>query len=157
MNSADDTYIGSGGFFVCRSSGEIWQLGSGMIASEGVEYWLEYLAQGWKLGSYRLTIQDTSQPLLLARFLYKLNLEYVVLELEDKIVWQTRKIYTLDVIRDRLSNLPCSFTIDGQKLRGAVPELDRLAAYVYSPIEGPPQYDWRSEGYSESDLGPQWD
>ncbi len=43
-----EIYLGIGGFFVSRETGEIWQFGSGQIFREGLDYWLKRYAEGWR-------------------------------------------------------------------------------------------------------------
>lgn len=50
-----EQYVGSGGFFVSRQTGEIWEFGSGQLFNEGLEYWLQFYAEGWRPGTYRFT------------------------------------------------------------------------------------------------------
>jgi hypothetical protein len=39
-------YIGDGGFFVTRQTGEIWKFGSGQVSpQEGLDYWLKWYSK----------------------------------------------------------------------------------------------------------------
>jgi hypothetical protein len=59
-------YVGPGGFFVARVSGEIWEFGSGQIVHEGLDYRLKWYAEGWRPGKYRLIVRKLKSPRRLA-------------------------------------------------------------------------------------------
>ena len=49
-------YVGDGGFFVDGVTGEVFSLGSGHLVKEGLDYWLQYYKEGYRIGLYRLII-----------------------------------------------------------------------------------------------------
>jgi len=84
---APDFYVGSGGFFVARVSGEIWEFGSLQIAHEGLDYWLKWYAEGWRPGKCRLIVQQLKSPRRLAHLLVEQGVSYYMREVENDIVW----------------------------------------------------------------------
>ncbi|MEI8384295.1 MAG: hypothetical protein WCJ09_29580 [Planctomycetota bacterium] len=80
-------HFGDGGFFITRSSGEIWEFGSHQIVSEGLDYWLQWYAEGWRPGTYRLKIMEVTSVTLLAKLLEEHGVSYQFRELAHGAVW----------------------------------------------------------------------
>src|SRR5262245_21956897 len=83
----ENIYIGSGGFFVARASGEVWEFGSGQIFHEGLDYWLKWYAEGWRPGGYRLIVRKVKFPRRLAQLFVEHDLCYCMREVENGVVW----------------------------------------------------------------------
>jgi hypothetical protein len=152
-----DRYIGSGGFFVTRSSGEVWAFGSGQISNEGLDYWLKWQAQGWRIGTYRLTVLEAPESRMLAQLLHQCGVGYQLRELAQGAVCTRRVAADLEEILDRLATLPCTFLVSADDLRAILPYLRRwdIAQVEYSYIGATPQYDWRPENNTPDMLGRQ--
>jgi hypothetical protein len=154
-----DRYVGSGGFFVTRSSGEVWTFGSGQIFNEGLEYWLKWHAEGWRVGAYRLTVLEVKSLAAFARLLRERHVGYQLREVAHGAVWTREVAADLEEILDRLAVLPCRFLVSADDLRAILPILqsENLAHIKYSYIGATPQYDWRPENNTPDMLGRQWD
>jgi len=152
-------YIGSGGFFVARVSGEIWEFGSGQIVHEGLDYWLKWYAEGWRLGKYRLIIRKLKSPSQLAHLLVEQRVSYYMREVKNDIVWTHEVTADEEAVLHRLKKLPCTFMVSADLLRAILPlvEAKGLANVEYAYIGEPPKYDWRPENNTPEQLGPQWD
>ena len=156
-NRNTDGYIGPGGFFVDRVSGEIWSFSSGQIWHEGLEYWLKWYAEGWRPGWYRLTVRDVTDPHRFAKVLVEHRVTYLVRELEHGVVWKTRVGYDEDTAFRRIETLPCTFVMSADQLRLILTALRKVAGFDYGYIDIPRKYDWRPENNTPDLLGPQWD
>jgi hypothetical protein len=154
-----ESYIGDGGFFVARFSGEIWHFGSGQIFHEGLEYWLKWYAEGWRPGGYRLTVRETRDPLQFARLMVEHHVSYRVRELDHGVVWDRVAEYDEDLVLRRLTELPCTFLVAAEDLSAMFPTLKggEIACFDYAPMETHRKYDWRPENNSPEQLGPQYE
>jgi hypothetical protein len=155
----DDPYVGSGGFFVTRVSGEVWTFGSGQIAGEGLDYWLRWHSEGWRVGEYRLTVLEVKSPDSFARLLHQRRVGYRFREVVHGTVWTREVAAHEEEILDRLAALPCTFLVSADDLRAILPVLrrDGLARVEYRYVGTAPGYDWRPENNTPDQLGPQWD
>ena len=151
-----DQYLCMGGFFVERQAGEVWRLGCQQTCSEGVEFWLKFFGEGWKIAPYRVTLRRVETATKVAELFVRYELSYTVLELAHGAVWQDEVPYSKRTVVRRLRDLPAVFHIQGQALRAMLPELQALATFDYSVVEESAEYSWRPEDYSEDSLGPQW-
>jgi hypothetical protein len=151
-----DVYVGSGGFFVTRKSGEIWEFGSGQIVHEGLDYWLEWYAEGWRPGTYRFTVTQVKKRKLFAELLIKNQFSYQIREVECNTVWHRDVDYNEARILRRIRELPCSFRATGEQLKALIPVLktEDIAIFDFSYIGDPSKYDWRPENNSADQLGP---
>lgn len=151
-------YVGFGGFFVNRASGEIWTFGSGQIRNEGLEYWLNWYGEGWRPGSYRLVVRSVSEPHRFAQLLVEHELTYLVRELADGVVWKTQVAYDKDTVVQRLARLPCTFVMSATQLRALLPTLPKyIGRFDYTYIDDARKFDWRPENNTPDLLGPQWE
>ena len=151
-----DFYVGGGGFFVARMSGEIWKFGSGQIGD--LDYWLKWYGEGWRPGKYRLIVRQLKFPRRLAHLLVEQGVSYYMREVESGIVWTREVAADEEAVLHRLKKLPCTLMVSADLLRAILPmvEAKGLANVEYSHI-GEPQYDWRPENNTPEQLGPQWD
>jgi hypothetical protein len=97
-------HIGDGGFFIERTSGEIWKFNSGQLSYEGLEYWLNWYAEGWRPGLYRLTLHDVADEHRFARLLVEQQVTYLLRELDHGAVWRLRVAYDEHTILKRLES-----------------------------------------------------
>ena len=137
----------------------MWTLGSGQIVNEGLDYWLKWHAEGWRLGIYRLTVQEVKSVAALAGFLRQRSVRYQFREIAHGTVWTRRVVADVEEILDRLAILPCTFLVSADDLRAILTVLQRgeLARVEYSYIGDLPKYDWRPENNTPDQLGLQWD
>lgn len=149
--------VGDGGFFVTRESGEIWQFGSGQMVHEGLDYWLQFYAEGWRLGLYRLTLHKVMQAERLARLAVEEHLTYLIREVECNTVWHRWAKYDEDIVLRRIKTLPCTFIVSALELRKMMPKLrsEEIAVFEYSFAGGIKDYDSHPENNTQDQLGPQ--
>ena len=142
-----------------RQTGEIWEFGSGQLFNEGLEFWLQFYAEGWRPGTYRLTIRNVMKPGRFARLLVDQHVSYLIREIECNTVWERTAVYDEDLILRRTRNLPCSFPVTAVHLRAIIPDLESegIAIFEYAHVGNPKKYDWRPENNTEDQLGPQYD
>ncbi len=152
-------YGGPGGFFVTRASGEVWTFGSGQIHGEGLDYWLNFYADGWRMGTYRLTVLAVESPTAFAQLLRQRRVSYQLREVAHATVWTRTVAAQLGEILDRLKTLPCTFLVSAEDLRAILPILkeDEPARVEYHYVGSRPRYDWRPENNTPDQLGCQWD
>jgi hypothetical protein len=154
-------YIGSGGFFVLRSTGEIWEFGSGQIWHEGLDYWLNWYAEGWRPGLYRFRIHhvDELDRLTLANAIVQAGATYLFREVAHGVVWVSNIRYDTPLILSRLQVLPCTFLLPADQVRAVVLALGtpRIAEVEYSLIGSIPRPDWRPENNRPEQLGAQYE
>jgi hypothetical protein len=152
---ARESPVLSGGFFVRRKNGEIRSLGIEVL-HRGVQYWLDFYEEGWRLGLIRLVVQDVSHDVQFAELLVEKQIIYTVLELEYDVVWSRRVPYDMETVLRRIKSLPCSFLIPSVTFREILPALESVASFDYSYADHH-GYDWHPEKYTPEQLGPQWD
>jgi hypothetical protein len=158
-----EPYFGPGGFFVTRSSGELWTFGSGQIAHEGLDYWLKWRAdlhaEGLRPGMYRLTVLEVKSVAAFSRLLQQQGVSYRHREVAHGTVWTRWVAATIEEIHERLAAQPCTFLVSHEDVRTILPVLRReeLARVEYSYIGEPPRHDWRPESNTPDQLGRQWD
>jgi hypothetical protein len=158
-----DPYLGPGGFFITRSSGELWTFGSGQLALEGLDYWLKWRAElhaeGFQPGTYRLTVLQVTVAAAFARLLEKQGVSYRFREVAHGAVWTRWVTANMEEIAARLATLPCTFLVSHDVVRTILPLLrrDEIARVEYSYIGDPPRHDWRPDNNEPEQLGPQWD
>lgn len=154
-----EVYVGCGGFFVNRESGEIWEFGSGQIVHEGLDYWLQWYAEGWRPGMCRLTVRDVNHPHRFAQLLVEHHLSYRMRELEHNIVWSRVVEYDEALVLRRIDELPCTFMVTADQLRALIPVLQTEggAVFDYSHVGAPRKYDWHPENNTTDQLGPQYE
>lgn len=152
-------HIGGGGFFITRASGEIWEFGSYEIVSKGVDYWLQWYAEGWRPGTYRLKILEVASVASLAKLFEQHEVTYQFRELAHGTVWIKSVRANEEEIRNRIATLPCTFLVGADFLREVLPVLAKqeLARVEYVYIGEGPKYDWRPENNTPNQLGLQWD
>lgn len=154
-----DTYVGSGGFFILRSTGEIWEFGSGQIVYQGLEYWLQWYAEGWRPGIYRFRILNVTDPDRLADAIVQSGATYLFREIAHGAIWETRISYDIDLVQTRLKQLPCTFLLSVEEVRQILRVLDefQIADVEYSHIGELPKQDWRPENNRPDQLGAQYE
>ncbi len=152
-------HFGDHSFFITRSTGEIWEIRSYQILSNGLDYWLQWYAEGWRPGTYRLKIMEVTSVTVLAKLLEEHGVSYQFRELANGIVWTKWERANEEEIRIRIATLPCTFLVRADFLREVLPMLakQKLARVEYVYIGQSPEYDWRPENNSTAQLGPQWD
>ena len=155
--------LGPGGFFVLRSSGELFQFGSGQLAYEGLAYWVKYYsdlsAEGLQPGMYRLTVLEVKSVVEFARLLQKHGVGYEHREVAHGIVWSQQVTASLEEILERLATLPCTFIVWVDVVRTILLLIrkDEIARVEYSYVDHRRRPDWRPENNPPDKLGRQWD
>jgi len=157
-NRLVDRYIGSGGFFVDRVSGEVWNFNSGQLFGKGLDYWLNWYAEGWRPGNYRLIVHDVKDPVRFARLLVKHSTTYLVREMENGVVWRRPVPYDENTVLQRLKTLPCTFGLRAELMSEVLPAVrNGLASVDYAHAGPMRKYSWRPEDNTAEQLGPQWE
>jgi hypothetical protein len=101
-----DALVGSGGFIVEREDGRIFEFGSAYTLERN----LAAYEAGFKFDFYDLTIIAVSDMKQTVNLLHKLDMIYVIPELEHGVVWKVPQTFTKAQIRSFLSSLPHTFS-----------------------------------------------
>lgn len=154
-----ELYLGYGGFFVARSNGEVWSVGSGQIVHEGLQYWLNWYAEGWRPGNYRLVVRSVAKATRLAELIVLSHATYLMREVTSGVVWERHVPYTSALVLDRLHTLPCAFILGADQVRFIVKSLGSppIADVVYEHVGPFPSRDWHPENNDLEQLGPQYE
>lgn len=153
------SYGGPGGFFVTRASGEVWAFGSSQTRGDRLDYWLKLYADGWRFGTYRVTVTAVEDPAAFAELLRDVRVSYRFREVDQGAVWIKTVVAQLGEILDRLATLPCTFLLPVQELVAILSILEerKMACVDHDYIGVLPSYDWRPENNTPDQLGRQWD
>ncbi|HZF08033.1 MAG TPA: hypothetical protein VFE33_04505 [Thermoanaerobaculia bacterium] len=151
-NRRTDPYIGTGGFFVVRGTGEIWEIGTS--ASRSLDDWLQWYDEGWRPGLYRLTLREVMEPRRFAGLMVRQGVSYLVREIECGTVWERMAAYDEKTVLWRIKSLPCHFIVTVDQLRAMRSKLEseRIAAFEYTHAGAQKKYDWRPENNSPEQL-----
>jgi hypothetical protein len=155
-----DQILGDAGFFVSRVSGEVWRFGSEDLGRHrGLENLLKWYAEGWRPGTYRLTVREVNDPFQFARLLVDRHVWYLVRELEHGVVWPRLAEYDEELVLHRLKKLPCTFIVMAEEMSAMLPRLKAgaIACFDYQFGGWTGKFDWRPEKNSPEQLGPQYE
>jgi hypothetical protein len=121
-----DMLVGSGGYLVVRETGRLFAFGSGRPLDD----WLALYERG-VYDPVDLTVLAVHDLDTTVRLLYRLDMGYVLPEVEHGVEWRIPRSYSRPELRERLSRLPCTF--EGQSLwdLNALNELDASGCCTY--------------------------
>jgi hypothetical protein len=100
-----DSLVGSGGFIVEKADGRIFRFGS----AYPLERNLRAYEAGFKFELYDLIVKKVRDIRQATLLLNKLDMTYVVPEVEHGVEWKIPKRYTEKQIKQRLEKLPATF------------------------------------------------
>jgi len=100
-----DMLAGSGGFVVEKVDGRVFRFGS----AYSLERNLRAYEAGFKFELYDLIVESVRNVEQTVLLLNKLDMTYVVPEVEHGVEWKIPKHYTQKQIKQRLEKLPATF------------------------------------------------
>lgn len=100
-----DFLVGSGGFIVEREDGRIFNFGSAFTLERN----LAAYEAGFRFELYDLTITRVFNLEETVALLHKLNMTYVISEVENGTVWRIPREFSKTELRTRLTSLPHTF------------------------------------------------